>query len=333
MFKNSQGYTIVYFNTDAFQTLAMVVAEFTSDLELHGMLNFSPPGPSGKGYFSPYSITKDFNNNYYVLGETYDNVVGSSILSLIKFDSTWDVQWGLKFEESSEYLTSQLTVLGDNILFLVYDAFSNIDIFLNVSPNGVLNSAYVVDGVTLAFGSPLILKTYGDNIIYIVGRALVNRVSNVLVAKVNSKLGIQWAKLYSIYGEVFDLEVVGDRVYIVGYESEESAFIAEVDGASGNLVFYKVFYGENHYSYRSLDLVVNDNSLYVYGEELNSTGLDCTNDWDSFIAKFSLSGDLEKYVVISRSTIETLGYDELGGLGQNEILLVDSGRYVLASLT
>jgi len=51
MFKNSQGYTIVYFNTDAFQTLAMVVAEFTSDLELHGMLNLAPQAPPVKDIF------------------------------------------------------------------------------------------------------------------------------------------------------------------------------------------------------------------------------------------------------------------------------------------
>ncbi len=347
---DGQEYTIIYHDWGCGTNTAycLTVAKFSSDLSLKSTVSFTLPSQSAGSYnFRPYSAMRDSNGNIYALGSAYYPNGGSYFLTLLKADSELNPQWAITLwgvllppDDSLTYIyeaSSNPIVVGDNLLFLAHFGSYIKEIFLyNVSTDGVVNGVYKLgfpENSTYGFSSgiwydPIVLRAYGNSF-YIVGRVVSSGKYYLFVAKVSEDLNVEWVKTYRLpmFARIFDAEIADNKLFIVGYESGGSAFIAKVNCLNGKLEFFKTFAGNNHYALSSLDAVVYGGKLYVHGIERNMTNTDI-RDYDSFIAGFTLEGDLINYVNIGRSGIDVIISEAI--LPSKGLILNDE-TFVLAS--
>ena len=287
------------------------------------------------------------SGDYYVLDRL---VLDEAAVTVVKFDSSWNPMRATRLETVNQQIefvipVSNIMVKGEHVIFVGVGTSGNDggeeSIYLvNVSvASGVVEdvreivlpqnmSPQMLPFYIFAFRSNIILKPY-DGGFYIV-TSLKNETSDkhyVMVAKVSDSLAIEWANAYETEAPTmhFDIEKVGDKLFITGYEGEDSAFIMGVEDRTGEPLFYKVFFVENHYSLASADIDYYGGKLHVYGAEEESIGDE--ESYDTFVAVFDLDGNLEDYITLGEDSLD----DMLPFIFPGEII-VENGEYVLASV-
>jgi len=114
---------------------------------------------------------------------------------------------------------------------------------------------------------------------------------------------------------------VDDKLFIVDYGGEGSAFIMSINDLACEPLFYKVFFSENHSAWAGADIDYYGGKLHVYGAENSSE----TSDSDAFVAVFDLNRNLEDYRIPGRNA----SYDVTPNTFP-EKLTVENGEHVLA---
>ncbi|OYT54979.1 MAG: hypothetical protein B6U76_06865, partial [Desulfurococcales archaeon ex4484_217_2] len=344
---NNEGYTIVYTVNNPAENVSegLVIMEFTENLELSKALLFTLPSGSGESYFfMEHYVVSDTSRNHYALGRAYTssaNTDNHDVPTLVKFDSSWGPLWVVQINSvtvgqqvmEQYFPISNPILINGNVVFAGGNLFNPKYLVMVSAENGSVEKAYAIvlpqsEGISYF---QTVLEPYDNGFYFITSRCKSGKCS-IIVAKVLDDLTIQWANVYEAEASVsaYDAEVVDDKLFITGYESEDSAFIMGIDDQTGEPLFYKVFLGENHYTRMGMNIDYYGGKLYVYGSERNSSEI---SDLDTFVAVFDLNGNLEDYIVIGRSGSDTpmALIFFCGSVLIDYGLLIENGEYVLAS--